>query len=178
MRERRIKRLTRVRKEWVIREEGFSCKKCGAGNDDILWNEEEKVLYCKKCKHELTEREELEEQIAFKEIQEYGFWLRFVKEHFNPCDKCQDRLHRMLYRSGTWYINNDNMGVDLAIFGDHCYFSIRWMAKAVYFTPCPECAEKLKELVRYNNLCIGNKDTEPAVELWRKWAVIDESEDK
>lgn len=172
MMERRIKRRRRIRKEWIIKEE-FSCKKCGAGNDDIEWNEKKQVLFCKKCGHELRAKNELEEQVDFKEIQTYGFWIRFIKEHFIPCDKCQDRLHRLLYRSGTWYINDGNMGVDLAIFGGQCYFSVRWMQKAVYFTPCPECAKKLKELVLYKKLCIGNKETEPAIELWRKWELIE-----
>ena len=126
-----IKRRTRVRKVWVAKEE-FACKKCGAEDIDIGYEEKEKILYCKKCGHKLTEKEELEEELIFNEIQQYGFWIRFVKEHFVPCKKCQDKLHISLFRNGTWYINDGNMGVDFAIFGRQCYFSIRWLTKLLY----------------------------------------------
>ena len=180
-----MKRKTRIRTEWLPKEDGFVCGKCkGTGKcaDDknkfladctaqFYWNEEQEKIIC-KCGRKLTTKEELEEQIDFKEIQQYGFWIRFMSDHFNPCVKCQDKIHTILMKSGAWYINNNKMDVDLTIFGDQCYFSFKWLTAHTRFTPCPKCIKQLQTKIRTSELHIYN-DTKPIIELWRRWDLIE-----
>jgi hypothetical protein len=46
------------------------------------------------------------------------------------------------------------------------------------FIPCKECQDKLDKLLSTSELCIGNKDTEPPIELWRKWESLEEPDEK
>jgi len=89
-----------IREEWLMKDV-FSCKKCGASNEHIKWNDEgsdhpalqpEGVLFCEKCIHELTEKKELEDLVYFVEQITYSFYLRFAKEWFTPCQTCQETI--------------------------------------------------------------------------------------
>ena len=179
-----MKRKTRVRTEWLPKEDGFVCGKCKRTGDcagDMLelvnsdaqfyWDEEQEKIIC-KCEHKLTTKEELEEPVEFKEIQEYGFWIRFISDHFNPCYKCQDAIHTVLTKSGAWYIIDNKMDVNLTIFGDQCYFTFKWLTINTRFTPCPDCIKKLQTKIRTNELHMYN-DTKPIIELWRRWDLIE-----
>jgi len=180
-----LKRKTRKRTQWFPKEDGYICGTCKAKGDcsdeknstePFFWDEEAKKITCVKCGHQLTTKEELEDKFIVEEIQRYGFWLRFASEHFIPCKNCQEVLHKALFRrKATWYINDDKMGVDLAIstYGNICYFSFRWIEPALYFTPCDNCIRKLRGIIKDKELHIGN-DVKPPVELWRKWEHIEE----
>ena len=41
-----------------------------------------------------------------KEDGRYKFYLRFVQEHFTPCDKCQVELNRIIYNAQRLYLGN------------------------------------------------------------------------
>jgi len=94
----------KIEKEWLLRED-FECIKCGAKGKDIGWNDKgkgyttgqpEEVLFCKKCGHELTTKEELENLVAFVKVSKYSFFLRFAKRDFTPCRHCQEKLRKVL----------------------------------------------------------------------------------
>ena len=38
----------------------------------------------------------------------YSFYLRFLGEHFIPCDSCQDELHEFLYNSSKFIVGNNS----------------------------------------------------------------------
>ncbi len=53
-------------------------------------------------------------------------------------------------------------------------FYLRFVSK--HFCPCDECQEKLHTLItKADNLYLGNKNYEPAIELRRYWELIDAS---
>lgn len=104
-----MERQIRERTIEVVKEEGFICGKCNAkGNcadtkdiaikDEVAfyWDKKEEKITCVKCGHQLTEKKELYDYIKVKEIQQYGFWLRFLSEHFVPCVDCQERIHKLI----------------------------------------------------------------------------------
>lgn len=178
-----IKRRLRVRKEWLVKEE-FSCVKCGAKDKDISWNDKnsdhpagqpEEVLFCLKCGHKLTKKEELEEEIIFKEIQQYGFWLRgLMSEHFIPCEKCQDRLHEMMMTMTVAFYTQDCITIETLKKKDELVWQFRLrfltcggLSDKEVFKPCEKCQKKLRKLWEIKNLHIGS-EIKPPVELWRK----------
>lgn len=178
-------RKTRIRTVSVPKEDNFWCSNCkatGACDDKesapFFYDEAQEEIVCRKCKNLLGKEEELNDKLRIKEIQVYGFWLRFASSHFNPCGKCQDKLHISLFeKSGTWYICDKNFAVNLTVFGGKCYFSFRWLEKAMYFTPCKDCDKKLRTIIRRSELHIYN-DVKPVIELWRVWDHLEEIDDE
>jgi len=41
-----------------------------------------------------------------KEDGRYRFYLRFIKEHFKPCDECQRKLNDLIYNAKSLYLGN------------------------------------------------------------------------
>lgn len=111
--------LERKRKLEVPKEENYTCKKCGkttkkmaeskedalAKGVNIYWDEVKGKILC-TCGHWLGEREELYDFPEITEVQQYGFWLRFLSEHFIPCKHCQEELDKLL-RNKELHIGND-----------------------------------------------------------------------
>jgi len=113
------------------------------------------------------------------EFLKYGFWLRFISEHFVPCTLCQEKLDELL-RSNDWEISPETMNVVLSIKKESAVFYLKWIDNCCY-VPCSECQKKIINLIRNisrqdaSNLHIGNKDYQPPIELWIDW-VMDEEE--
>jgi len=193
-----MKRKIRTRKMWVPKENGFICGKCGAkgdctdykaeavkGNIPFYWNEkagEHGKIVCIKCNHWLETKEELEDLIDYKEIQRYGFWLRFASTHFIPCDECQDKLHEALMTSRIKINRTDSLSLTRGD-GEVWQFSLSLVFSmlgkypkykaSLLFIPCEECQKELQKIWENKELHIGN-DVKPMVELWRTWEMIED----
>jgi len=192
----KVKRKTRIRTEWIPRENNFICSDCnskgGCGDNKqnaiknklpFFWDERYKKIVC-LCGHWLESKEELEEQVDIKEIQQYGFWLRFMSEHFIPCDKCQERLNNVLTLQTKMMLDFDNPCCitlraykceqnSLPEFTFILSFVSPTTTTSYRFHVCDDCQGKLWHLFSKKELHIGN-DTKPLVELWRKWEIIDD----
>ena len=208
-----VERKIRTRSIEVPKEKDYVCGKCSAKGDCadsyadahkkhmvFYWDEtqgEHGKIICVKCGHWLETKEELYENLPVKEIQQYGFWIRFAKEHFIPCDICQDELHNLLFDKTIWTtIPEDKEMIKLEIrFAEDKYrvdqkteFKLNFVFKldqsyrtggyVATFRICGDCQHKLEEILLDEELCIGNKDTEPAIELWRKWEYMEEPDEK
>lgn len=193
----------RIRYSWISKEE-FSCIKCGVGNDYIGWNNKgsdhpvgqpEGVLFCKKCGHELTKKEELEDYVPFVENLEYRFFLRFAKKDFIPCVKCQETIDRLFNNAVVITLISGKVpelilvnGMKVEQDGDKVilrvgektnkvtyYFVLPFLYRtirkdAMTYVPCDQCQEKLSKLLGNANWILGNKDyDEPPIELNRRW---------
>ena len=114
----------------------------------------------------------------------YGFFLRFAKQNYIPCPKCQERLHEILM-SHKWTLLSPLM-VELLYIPKNIkihtfyisfglkFLSIHGDASPSYgtptWTPCDACQKYLLKTIRESEFILGNKDyTDPPVELWRKW---------
>lgn len=188
-----MKRKTRVRTVSVPKEDGFICSKCGAKGDcgdsikdktPFYWDEKEKNIICKKCGRQLCKKSELEDELEVPEIQLYGFWLRFASEHFIPCEKCQDKLHKMLMSRQVAFYEPECITLELLEKKKKpvWQFLLRFiqcgaLSNGEVFRPCDECQKELTTIWTTKKLHIGN-DIKPMVELWRKWDIVDEPEDK
>jgi len=172
----------RIKWTWLDKE-NLSCIKCKAGNDDIGWDENKKVLFCKKCGHKLTDKEELEERVPFVEVQQYGFWLRFISEHFIPCRKCQEELCGIFNDiPNTLDLGNQNC-ITMHIWRNYdrsqleCSFTLSFVSpsptSSYEYKPCEKCQKKILVNFSDKEIHIGN-DNKPMVELWRKWEVDDQ----
>ena len=120
------KMLERKRKLEVPKEENFTCKKCGkttmkmADNRDdaiikkvnIYYDEKQGKILC-TCGHWLGEQEELYNYPEITEIQQYGFWLRFLSEHFIPCVNCQGKIHKLVVSKEMHIGSEDKPPVEL-----------------------------------------------------------------
>jgi len=169
-----------IREEWLVKEE-FSCKKCGASGDDIGYNEPDGAIFCKKCSHTLTEKNELEDLVYFVEFCQYGFFMRIFHDHFIPCDECQEKFEKILVgKIKDWYIYDLPLKVELDYFGPQWRFKFPWIGTTKSVNDvnvvllCKKCGKVLEDgMVNADKWTIGNKDYEPAIELWRKWKVDD-----
>jgi len=177
----------RVKEEWVCKEE-FSCIKCGRENT-VGWNdkgsnhpltEPEGVLFCKRCGHELTTKEELEDLVYSIEVLQFGFFIRFIHDHFIPCGKCQGELEKILMGKIKQWEIDEPLRVELDYFGPKWRFRFPWIrtgqdAKDVNVVIlCKKCSDVLEEgIINAKELHIGNKDLEPPIEVWRKWITDD-----
>jgi len=184
----------KVTREWFDKDV-FSCIECEAGNESINWDEDNKVLFCKKCKHELTEKKELQNLYGIVGIQCYGFWLRFCHEHFVPCEACQEKLDEIImgkqkkdhFGWSTRWVFNSDIPVKLSVTEKEvCFgFNFVWQQfekavenidKGVYqdhtigsLSLCKSCVKKFRrKVINANELHFGNEAL-PPVELWRKW---------
>lgn len=182
---------TRKRKEWFPKDCDFVCGKCGAkgdcgdrnSKDPIFWDEDEEKITCRKCGHQLTSKKELQEKLTIEEVQLYGFWLRFLSEHFIPCKQCQKRLGKIFDLLTKMSIDFCNpCCVRLRAYKNandqpEFYFAMAFInpteLTSYKFEPCEDCQGKLWKLYSKKEMHIGN-DEKPLVELWRKWHHIDE----
>jgi len=171
-------RLIRTKTISVPKESGFICGKCGATGDcaddrehalncpnkgqagfnfAFYWDKdagEHGKIVCIKCNHWLETKKELETEIKVKEIQQYGFWLRFLSEHFIPCTNCQERIHELILQKETHLGSEDKPPVELwrrwemisvekkpnnAFVKEYCVICGRWFdANLNYIYECPE----------------------------------------
>lgn len=189
---------TRKRNISVPREDNFVCRVCKAkgncsdeknSNEPFFWDEDAKKITCAKCGNQLTTKAELEETIIADEVQMYGFWLRFISEHFIPCKRCQktldtifsisnvDKNHRVhsikLQSPQCITLDISRNERDLEEFTFNLGFIKENPLLSYEFTPCDKCQGKLLRLFNTKEIHIGN-DSKPLVELWRKWEDIDE----
>jgi Zn ribbon nucleic-acid-binding protein len=189
---------TRKRTIWVAKEDGFICGTCKAkggcsdekdSTEPFFWDDDAKKITCVKCGHQLTTKEELEDPLIIDEIQMYGFWLRFLSEHFIPCKTCQEKLDKVFSLSRL----TKNIRVNsLKLQSPHCItlhisknerdleefmFMLGFASEnpllTLEFVPCDKCQGKLLKTFNSKEIHIGN-DSKPLVELWRKWEHIDE----
>jgi len=120
---------------------------------------------CYKCAHRKT-----------LQRQRYGFWLRFLSEHFIPCEECQDKLHELINTNEVDFHKEYN-SITLIISEKEnklkARFKLGFLWRDSIFTPCKLCQKKIVELWQTNELHIGN-DIKPMVELWRDWADVEE----
>lgn len=174
----------RIRRSWLTKDE-FSCSKCNASGKDIGWNDRnskhpkgqpEDVLFCKKCGHELREKEELEELVAFVEYREFGFYLRFASGHFIPCRKCQEDLDKAFNTKGL-RISAKNTLILERNDGEYTFvcafiraFPRRPKVGAYLLVPCKKCQKVLEGVIENKELHLGN-DVKPPVEFWAKWKI-------
>lgn len=189
-----MKRQIRTRKIWLVREENFICGTCKAkggcsdeknSTEPFFWDENARKITCVKCGHQLTTKQELEEQVEIKEIQQYGFWLRFMSKHFIPCDKCQEKLNEILtLQTGMPLEFGNPLCVSLYVYKIKkdvvgFYFVLSFVSPtpttSYHFVPCNDCQGKLRKLFIEKELHIGN-EIKPMIELWRKWEIVDEKE--
>lgn len=172
----------------VSKEDGFVCGKCGAkGNCDdskelaiknkkaMYWDEkagEYGKIVCLKCGHLLETKEELEMELKVIEIQQYGFWLRLLSEHFRPCPSCQEKLHKLLLSKEMHIGNEEKPPIELwrlwegitiekkpnnAFCKEYCVICARWFdADLDYIYDCQElngyvcydCAHSAEKLLK------------------------------
>lgn len=114
---------------------------------------------------------------------QYGFYLRFAGISFVPCDDCQEEINDMLFKDAYWQIG-DNYSITLHkdTYDSVCFvlgFLVTGIIGHKEFTPCKECQNKLLEdIKKASRYTFGNKEYEPAVELWRNWAIDDYMSDQ
>jgi len=179
----------RIRSTWLTRDD-FVCGECGAKGDDIGWNdrgsrhpkgEPEDVLFCKKCGHELTSKDELEEQVNFVEKIEAGFFLRFFGKEFKLCEECQEILDKRVLEGfaelGNQHcinlrqvLHRNEPNIDVTLWEFHMYFTRYSQAEYSHevFTPCQKCQKQLYYMWNNYEMHIGN-DTKPMIEFYRRW---------
>lgn len=110
-----------------------------------------------------------------KEVLTYGFFLRFAKESYIPCPKCQGRLHELLMQN-NWDISatvSVGFYYSPSLSREVIKFRMFFLPEGLmekYWTPCDNCQKYLLNIVRKSELILGHKEyTNPPVELWRKW---------
>lgn len=182
---------------WLPRENNFYCINCKAkggcsdekgSKEPFFWDENAQKITCVNCSRQLTRRRELEEKVKIKEIHQYGFWLRFMSEHFIPCDKCQEELNEVLtlqhssFKKGMTLDFSSPLCVSLHAFKSRrdlpeFRFTLSFVSPtqttSYHFAPCNDCQGKLWHIFSKKELHIGNEN-KPLVELWRKWEIVDE----
>lgn len=181
----KVRRKIRTKDMWLPREDGFICGRCNAKGDCVdsleydlettifYWDDKEQKIICRKCGKWLTDKTELEEKVKIREIQTYGFWLRFASEHFIPCNKCQDKLHNILTKNKMTFLNSKCITMMEFPKKKHWIFILWFLETSQSFTPCKKCQPKILKKIDEKELHIGS-DGKPLVELWRKWDIIDE----
>lgn len=198
---------TRKRTISVPREENFVCRICKAkGNcsdeknnkDPFFWNKDEGKITCVECGNQLETKEELKEDLLITEIQQYGFWIRFLSEHFIPCKECQEKLDKLLYEKTIWRtLNPDQPLITMEIrFAEVEYdwqkddilkFDLNFVFRldksykeggyTETFVPCKRCVEEFKKLMINKEFHIGN-DNKPLIEFWRSWEYLEEPDEE
>lgn len=112
---------------------------------------------------------------------QYGFYMRIIHDHFIPCEKCQEKLEKILVgKIRQWNIEDKPLRVELDYFGPKWRFRFPWIRTGQEIKDvnvvilCKECSKVLEEgIVNADEWTIGNKDYEPAIELWRRWDIDD-----
>jgi uncharacterized protein with PIN domain len=116
-----------------------------------------------------------------EKIETYGFFLRFIRAQFEPCEDCQTEILKILKTNPlnlskeTTHISfhqcivSENTGEIYYQFGFPFLVSTnqKW-------TPCQKCQKILADLMNNaEQLHIGNNEFAEPVELWMKY-VLDE----
>lgn len=164
----RIKRIS------VDKEDVF-CPKCKSVDIDFDY------LKCEHCGYALG-TEDVMEKIDIVEVQEYGFWLRFMSEHFIPCEKCQEELSNIFEKVEEQLDFNNPNCVSLHFWKNYeqnqveCSFTLSFVSptptSSYEYKPCKKCQKKILKKFSEKELHIGN-DSKPLIELWRKWDIND-----
>jgi hypothetical protein len=113
----------------------------------------------------------------------YGFFIRVIHEHFEPCLSCQIEIKTILFNKGfILHRARNHISLEQSIIkGDRVYeFGLHFVEQDTIFPftwkPCPKCQRIIAGL--FNNaeqLTIGNKDYLEPVELWMKFEIDDNS---
>lgn len=86
-------------------------KPCSAKTERARRNERVKkksVLRHKKVVFECLEGEEgMYVKSKGVKTETFGFWLRFIGEHFVPCEECQERLAKLILDSEQMILGNE-----------------------------------------------------------------------
>lgn len=146
-----------------------TCPKCG--KDTKI--DTKTTVHCFRCKETFPKTYEA----YFVKVRQYGFYIRIIHNHFIPCDKCQDEFEKVLVEGiKNWYIEEGMpLKVELDHFINQWRFRFRWIGISQRTDTdvvllCKECSKNLElGIVDAHEWTIGNKDYEPAIELWRKW---------
>lgn len=117
-----------------------------------------------------------------KKIEQYGFFIRLIHEHFIPCQKCQLEIKTIL-QTKNLYFHRERNHVILSQFvsyeGKRTYeFELPFVAQeGLYpFTwkSCLKCQKEVAKLFdEADQITIGNKDYLEPVELWMKFEIDD-----
>lgn len=92
-----------------------------------------------------------------KEAQIWRFYFRVIKEHFTPCNKCQEKIEKLL---------NDIEFSDSETVRSAPYIALKNL--------CNQCEKEIAKVGDNADIILGNKDYEPPLELSRKWDLSDE----
>lgn len=107
------------------------------------------------------------------DVLRYGFFLRFIHDHFMPCDKCQDELEKILVGKIQDWCIDEPLRVELDYYINVWRFTFPWICREVVLL-CKKCSKVLEDGIKDADIwTIGNKDYEPTIELWRKWDTSD-----
>lgn len=156
----------------IVNIDRYECPKC---HGDLHWDSGPRKYHCFKCNESFSQKI----KVPIVEVQRYGFWLRFVSEHFIPCDECQENLDKMINK------------YKIALYDPHCitieeypkkdnwrfllrFFAVGSLSGKDIFTPCKQCQSRILKNFDEKEIHIGN-DNKPLVELWRKWDINDEA---
>lgn len=108
-----------------------------------------------------------------KEI--FSFYLKFIKEYFYPCNKCQEEIAEKFASPIMMHIEK----YYTPVFMERRYpkkhdISFRLEFIGNRYTPCEECNKKLNHIIDYADEFIIGKNSN-AIEFRRKWETVDNS---
>jgi hypothetical protein len=63
-----------------------------------------------------------------KEKRYYGFWLRFASAHFVPCEKCQEKLEKIL-ENAEFHLGNKDFEPSVEFYQRWDVIDASWRAK-------------------------------------------------
>lgn len=113
----------------------------------------------------------------------YGFFIRSIHEHFEPCVNCQIEIKTILFTKGfNLHRQRNHISLEQSIVkGDRVYeFGLHFVKQETVFPftwkPCPKCQREIAKLFNEaEQLTIGNKDYLEPIELWMKYEMDDNS---
>lgn len=114
-----------------------------------------------------------------QKIETYGFFLRFIREQFEPCEDCQTEVLQMLrtkplnFSAETMHISFHQCLVSEETNEIYFEFGFPFLVAMIQrWTPCPKCQQTLTNLIENaEQLHIGNNEFAEPVELWMKYAL-------
>jgi len=106
-----------------------------------------------------------------KQLLTWQFYLRFIKEWFTPCSKCQEKLEK------EWFGNDEN---DIIKNWQAWILFAKQILEEDYIVVafrciCDRCIMRIKKKFKNSKIIIiGNKEYEPPFELQRHWVDVEE----
>jgi hypothetical protein len=121
-------------------------------------------------------------KVQHKEIETYSFFLRFIKQKFEPCSKCQAEVKTVLYESDINF-HPERMAVALyqqMVNGKRAFtFGFGFVSNGLSifeWKPCKECQKEIAAILDdISELFIGNVEYMPPVELSMRYVVDEKS---